>query len=83
MDLNDSPVKGAPPTGSKGRYGQLNDQIIEMLDLALGDVGEWYSIPLPAEKNQGGYASTVAQMIGRRFADISTKEGRLWIKIKS
>lgn len=83
MDLNDSPVKGAPPTASRGRYGQLNEQMGEMLELALEDKGEWYSIPLPAEKNQGGFASTAAQMIGRRFADISTKEGRLWIRIKS
>lgn len=73
-------VKGAPPAG---KTTGITDEIVGMLELAIADKGEWYSIPLPDDgKAQGGYASTTAQIIGRRFADISTKEGRLWIRIK-
>jgi hypothetical protein len=74
----EAPVKGAPPTNQISVAGQ----VLELLDLAIADKGEWYSVPLPEGSNQGGIASTAAQTIGRYFADISTKEGRLWLRIK-
>lgn len=77
--MSDKPVKGAPPTTKT--YASVTGQVLELLELAIADKGEWYSVPLP-EGNQGGFASTAAQVIGRYFADISTKEGRLWIRIK-
>ena len=80
--MGDSPMKGAPPSGSSAKYGAINDQIIELVEVAIVDRGEWYSIPLPEGGNTGGFASTTAGIIGRRFADVSTKKGRLWIRIK-
>ena len=74
--------KGAPPLTSQTRHSPFNEMIVEMLDLAIADRGQWYSIPLPDDKPVGGYASTAAGIIGRRLADVSTREGRLWIRMK-
>ncbi len=74
--------KGAP---SMGTGPTPTDETLTLRALAVAafaDKGEWYSIeqPNPETKNNTNLHHSMYAAVSRLTADISTKQGRVWIR---
>ncbi len=74
--------QGSPPSTSapKQVHYEFKLSVEAMLDEAMDNPGEWFSVPIPGDVNPGSASAIGVRSLIRRMGEWSTKEGRLWIR---
>ncbi len=68
----------APPHG----ITRISQHVIkDLTDLALTNRGEWHSLDLE-KMNTGNSLTTAAANIGKALAEITTRDGTLYVRVK-
>ncbi len=71
-------TKGPPRTGTAAQISPMGKIIRKVTAAAYKDRGEWYSAEVPDELK--ATSSMVNQAIATISADVSAKDGRIWIR---
>ena len=73
-------VKGEPRDRS-ARDGTISRQFDELVNVAAQEPGEWFSMPIPDGITSNTASTLTRNAVSRKFAVLSIKKGRAWVRI--
>ncbi len=76
-------TKGSPQFRGPGPAPtQLGSTVRKVAKAAFADPGEWYSAEVPEGTNTSNLRSMTSKAILSLVAELSTSEGRVWIRFR-